>query len=288
VKSQDAVKCDSMKRIAFADESGIDGKTSCYAIGVVSFDADRLEEFEAYFKSKLISHGVQGEGKWTKVRNGHGLINFSLDALNSILRSQSASFDAIVVNTSLFRNWNSILRTKEDAFYQTYTLLLQHIAKRGDVPAEIYIDDRSDSYAKRDEMMQNIGNNMLAQLATSGRLTGVCKVDSHIFVGVQVADLLTGAIAAAHTRKLNPRIPLHSGKKLAIERLADMLGWDDLCYDTMPSDKFNIWHFPIEYRALPRTRAVIPSVRVRYVTSVDLLRARNAPSVDLALSEKSA
>jgi uncharacterized protein DUF3800 len=277
-----------MTRIAFADESGIDGKTDCYAIGVVSFDANCLDGFEEYFKSKLTSHGVQGEGKWTKVRWSHGLINFTLDALSSILRSHSASFDAIVVNTSLFRNWNSPFMTKEEAFYQTYTLLLRHIAKRANVPAEIFIDDRSDGYAKRDKMMENIGNNMLAQLATAGRLTDVRKVSSHDCVGVQVADLLTGAVNAAHARLLNTKTPLHSGKRLAIERLAEMIGWDDLCYDTMPSDKFNVWHFPIEYRAVPRTRAVNPTTRVPYVSLIDLLRAAEPQASTHALSRKSA
>jgi hypothetical protein len=277
-----------MKRIAFADESGINGKANCYTIGVVSFDADCLDLFEEYFKSKLTSHGVQGEGKWTKVRGSHGLINFTLDALGSILRSHSASFDDIVVNTSLFRNWSAPLMTKEDAFYQTYTFLLRHIAKRANLPAEIYIDDRSDSYAKRDEMMENIGNNMLGQLSTAGRLTDVRKVRSHDCVGVQVADLLTGAVNAAHERLLNAGIPLHPGKRLAIERLAQMLGWDDLCYDTMPSDKFNIWHFPIEYRALPRTRAVIRVRPVPYVTSVDLVRAADPAVSPPAFFRKSA
>jgi len=271
-----------MTRIAFADESGIDGKTNCYTIGVVSFDANCLEGFEDYFKSKLTIHGVQGEGKWTKVRGSHGLINFTLDALNSILRSKSASFDAIVVNTSLFRNWSSPLMTKEDAFYQTYTYLLQYIANRANLPSEVFIDDRSDSYAKRDEMMEKIGNNMLAQLASAGRLTDVHKVNSHDCVGVQVADLLTGAINASHARLLNARIPLHPGKRLAIERLAQMLGWDDLCYDTMPSDKFNIWHFPLEFRAVPRTRAVNPTTQIPYVSLVDLLRAAE-PRVPTAM-----
>lgn len=276
-----------MTRIAFADESGIDGKTNCYAIGVVSFEADCLDRFEDYFKSKLTSHGVQGEGKWTKVRGSHGLINFTLDALNAILHSQSASFDAIVVNTSLFRNWSSPLMLKEDAFYQTYTLLLRHIAKRANLPAEIFIDDRSDGYAKRDEMMEKIGNNMLAQLATAGRLTDVHKVNSHDCVGVQVADLLTGAVNAAHARLLNARTPLHPGKRLAIERLAQMIGWDDLCYDTMPSEKFNIWHFPIEYRAVPRTRSVNLTTQIPYVSLIDLLRAAE-PRVVPALSRRSA
>lgn len=277
-----------MSRIAFADESGIDTKTTCYAIGVVSFDADCLEGFEDYFKSKLISHGVQGEGKWTKVRESHGLINFTLDALSSILRSHSASFDTIVVNTSLFRNWSSPLMTKEDAFYQTYTYLLQYIANRANLPAEIFIDDRCDSYAKRDEMMENIGNNMLAQLASAGRLSDIHKVNSHDYVGVQVADLLTGAVNAAHARLLNARIPMHPGKRLAIERLAQMLGWDDLCYDTMPSDKFNIWHFPIQYRAVPRTRAVNPTTQIPYVSMVDLLRAAEPRVPAATLGRRSA
>src|SRR5713226_4412244 len=120
----------SMKRIAFADESGLDGVSPCYGIGVVSFDHEWLSKFDEYFKSKLVSHGVVGEAKWKKTRDSHGLINFALDALNSIIRSHTASFDVIVVNTSLYRNWNSGLRTREDAFYQTFTLLLQHIADR--------------------------------------------------------------------------------------------------------------------------------------------------------------
>jgi hypothetical protein len=277
-----------MTRIAFADESGIGGNSNCYAIGVVSFDADCVDGFEDYFRIKLISHGVQGEGKWTKVRTSHGLINFALDALAAILRSHSATFDAIVVNTSLYRNWSSPIMTKEDAFYQTYTYLLRYIADRANLPAEIFIDDRSDSYAKRDEMMENIGNHMLSQLASAGRLTGVHKVDSHTRVGVQVADLLIGAVNAAHGRRLNPRFPLNSTKRLAIDRLAQMLGWDDLCYDTMPSNKFNIWHFPIEYRADPATRRVNPTNKIPYVSSVDLLRAAKSPVFAPLRSLKSA
>ena len=278
----------SMKRIAFADESGLDGLSPCYGIGVVSFDHDFLIDFEEYFKSKLVNHGVVGEAKWKKIRDSHGLINFALDALNSITRSHTASFDVIVVNTSLYRNWNSGLRTREDAFYQTFTLLLQHIADRASLPAEIYVDNRSDRYAKRDEMMRTIGNNMLTQVASAGRLASVQKIESHDCVGVQVADILTGAITAAHARKLNPATPLHPGKKLAIERLAEMLGWDDLCYDTMPSDKINIWHFPKEYRASPATRAVLRGREPRYITAVDLLRSRTPPLAKDVLVRKSA
>ena len=85
----------------------------------------------------------------------------------------------------------------------------------------------------------------LERLASKGRLASVRKVPSSQYVGIQIADLLTGAINAAHSLKLNPNLPIHPGKRLAIEQLAELLGWDDLCYDTMPSEKFNIWHFPL-------------------------------------------
>jgi len=277
-----------MTRVAFADESGTDGKAPCYAIGVISCDAGCLKGFEEFFRDKLLSHGVLGEGKWKKVKNSHGLINFALDALDAILGSKSGSFDTIVVNTALYRNWNSPLMTREEAFYKTYTLLLRHIASRANLPSEIFIDDRSDSYPKRHEVMENIGNHMLAQLASAGRLTGVHKVDSRQHVGIQVADLLTGAVNAAHARRINPRLPLHSGKRVALDRLAQMLGWDDLCYDTMPSDKFNIWHFPIEYRAVPKTRPIMRATEIPYVSPVDLLRASEHAPETAANSRKSA
>jgi hypothetical protein len=268
-----------MNRVAFADESGIDGRTTCYSIGTISVDAARLDLFEEYLTSKLIEHGVQGEAKWTRVRMSHGLINFALDALSSILRSNTASFDVIVVNTALFRNWTMRLVTKETAFYQTYTYLLRHIAKRAKVTADVYIDDRSDAYSKRHEVVQKIGNSMLQRLASKGRLGSVRKVPSNRYVGIQVADLLTGAINAAHSLWLNPKLPIHPGKRLAIERLAEVLGWDDLCYDTMPSEKFNIWHFPVEYRCVPRTQTIEPAARIQYVSSVDLLHRSKAKTL---------
>src|SRR6185295_18538497 len=92
--------------------------------------------------------------------------------------------------------------------------------------------------------------------------------------GVQVADLLTGAITAAHARKLNGNLPLNPGKRLAIDRLAEILGWDDLCYDTMPSTRINIWHFPREYRAFPQTLPVSWSQHARYVSAADVLSYR--------------
>ena len=262
----------TVSRIAFADESGTGGRSPCYSIGVVSMATEKQDQLNEHFSALKRKHGVEEEVKWTRVRKGHGLINLILDALDFILRSETAAFDAIVVCKELYRNWHGSGLQKEQAFYQTYTLLLRHIAHRVNVGAEVFIDDRSDAYAKRHEVVEKIGNRMLAKLESQGRLESVTKVRSKDVPGIQVADVLTGAITSAHCRHRDPSTRVNAAKSLAIKRLASMIGWDDLCYDTFPHAKFNIWHFPTEYRACPESRDPVPTSTVPYVKPHNLKR----------------
>lgn len=108
---------------------------------------------------------------------------------------------------------------------------------------------------------------MLAKLASVGRLGSVTKVDSAETPGVQLADVLTGAINTAHMLRLQT-VAVHPGKHLALERMASQLGWNHLAYDTYPHPKFNVWRFPIEYRGPSRDPA--PPGTVPYVTHDDL------------------
>lgn len=261
-----------MPKTGFADESGTDSGCPCYTIGVVLVSAERLGHFEEHFGRLRVAHGVTDELKWTRISRGHGAINFLLDALDFVLHEPDVTFDAIVVRKKVYRNWQGGQAQQETAFYQTYTFLLRHIIRRVRDTAEIAIDDRSDTYPLHHEVVETVGNRMLAQLASTGRLDEVRRVNSHDVIGVQIADLLAGVVNAAHHRHLNAEAPMNAGKLLTIERAAAMLGWDRLCYDTYPHDKFNIWHFPSEYRALPATREPRPTRPVPYVTADDLRR----------------
>jgi len=261
-------------RLAFADESGTDANPNCYGIGVLSFKEQSRPAFEGVFSSLAGSHKLTSEQKWEKISTGHARINFLLDWLDRILRSASgATFDVIIVNKRLFRLWNEEGCDRERAFYKTYTYLLTHVAKRTGEEMRISIDERSDSYRRHPEVVQSVGNHMLGDLADSGRLTEVSKVNSKKEPGIQVADLLTGAITSAHRARLDPTWRPHPGKELAIARMAEILGWPDLVCDTMPDSRFNIWHFPIEYRRNPETRKVVHSNPVRYVGKDDIERA---------------
>lgn len=257
-------------RIAFADESGTTGKSKCYAIGVVSVQEAFLDEFNSLFHKSKTSHGVDSEVKWNRVDRGHGLINFSLEWLHNICHSKTARFDVIVVHTRAYRKWSMQGSDRETAFYTTYTQLLRHLVREVKQTTRVFIDDRSDGYPKHTEVVEAIGNHMLAQLHQTGRLEQVTKVPSHKYPGIQVADVLTGAIAAAHRLHLDPGVPVNAGKRLTIERMAHYLGWNALHYDTWPSSRFNIWHFPREYRSCPATRLPQPAQEPFYIHPNDL------------------
>lgn len=256
-----------MPRVAFADESGTDGHSQCYAIGAVSVPTEQRDEFERTVIELRERHGCVGEAKWTRVRNSHGQINFVLDCLDLVLTSPGITFDAIVVRKSLYRNWQGGPSQQEVAFYKTYTYLLRHIVRRLQDTAHVYIDERSDRYGRRDEAMHTIGNHMLAQLASAGRLGAVTRVRSHDSPGVQLADVLTGAINTGHLIRIQT-LAIHPGKHLALERLSAQLGWPHLGHDTYPHPKFNIWHFPQEFRGPSRDPGV--RVAVPYATAADL------------------
>lgn len=67
----------------------------------------------------------------------------------------------------------------------------------------------------------------------------VRTVDSKETPGVQLSDLLIGAVMAARHKEITSR-----AKHKVITRIASHLGWDDLTTDTMPgAKKFNIWRF---------------------------------------------
>ncbi len=263
-------------RIAFADESGTGPEFACYAIGVLSFAAERLEHFTRVFGELRQRHGVVGEFKWSKLSNSHGPINMTLDWMDRILRSRTASYDVIVVHKAQYQRWAARGANRESAFYLTYTYLLRHIARRSRGITQVYIDDRSDAYALQHEVVETVGNRMLAQLQSTGRLGSVTRAPSSESPGIQVADVLTGAFEAAHQRHLVSSTQLNAGKRLAIARLARLLGWDDLKYDTYPHPKLNVWHFPQEFRATPQTRSLDLVRPVPYVTKEDLDAARSA------------
>lgn len=264
-------------RIAFADESGSDWNSKCYAIGAVSFDEDRLNGFNKCFEESRERHGVADrEIHWNKLSNTHGLGNFCIEWLHRILTSKTARFDVMVVNTALFNEWTARGGNREEAFYKTYTELLKCLPRDSGASVRVLIDNREDSYSKRDEAMLKIGNNMLQSIQSAVRLSSLTKVSSKEHPGIQVADILTGAIRTAHALQIDPKLGVSYGKRVVMERMARVVGWVDFASDTLPprynKSRLNIWHFPFEYRGPSKVVELLEYDSLPWILPEDLIR----------------
>ena len=249
----------------YSDESGTSNKEKCYTIGAILVPKDWSFYFAEFLNSLVKKHKIQSEIKWEKVNNSYNIMNFAIDVLKELQKGPFI-FTCIVVLKSAYIKWQV---NQEEAFYTTYTLLLEHIAKelKGNIDANM--DNRTDSYSKQNEVVEIISNHKLKKCV--GSVAKVTKVDSKKLLELQAVDILTGAVNASHHLYINPKLQINAGKLLLIDRLSSILGLDALHYDTYPNAAFNIWHFPWrEYRGVPKTTEIKPDLSIPYITIDDM------------------
>ncbi|WP_192021560.1 DUF3800 domain-containing protein [Shewanella sp. WPAGA9] len=257
-----------MEYSLFADESGTSAADKCFTIGCLLVPTFFQNQFEKEVNLLIKKHNLPNdrELKWSGIKKNYGMINLIID-LTKLITNSPVSFICKVSWKQPYLNWQT---NEEVAFYKSYTMLMSYCAKVLQSEIRAKIDDKSDSYNKRAEVVEIIGNHELKNKL--GSISEVKKCDSKSELLIQVADLFTGAINASHNLYLNPDAKIHKGKILAIKKVAECLGWDFLHYDTFPNADINIWHFPQEeYRKVPNTLDVKPTNNVAYVTREDVL-----------------
>lgn len=255
-----------MNYLVYGDESGTTGSDLCYSIGLLCVPKSKINEFNDYVLKLKKDRGIVGELKWSKIKNSAGQANICVDLLSMVLKS-SCCFHSIVVEKSIYNNWKT---NREKAFYQTYTYLLKNTAKLVKSKLVVLIDQKCDKYKKNDEVIGIVANNMLAKLGTEKTIQDVTMNDSKEHLGLQVVDILTGAVNSGYMKFLNPKLTLSLAKEAAFIKMANMLGWDKFVYDTYPNKDFNIWHFPSENRARPATKSIEPNFNIKPVETNEL------------------
>lgn len=255
-------KCVMDEIFAFADESGTSKGCPCYTIGILAVPRSFFCEFNASIEEIYGRSGIQGEIKWEKIRKSSGQVNLCIEILKFILNGP-CTYHAIAVSKASYRKWHE---NEESAFFTTYDYLIRESSKGKNAKVTVFADQKSTSYSKQDEVMQIITNHMLAKLPTSSKIQHVAMEDSKYHWGLQAVDIVTGAVNSGYHLYFDPKAQMQSAKRIAISKMAEVLGWDRLAYDTMPDDHFNIWHFPLETRAVPATRAVVPNFAVGLVS----------------------
>jgi hypothetical protein len=86
-----------MQYTMFTDESGTSPPSKCFTIGALLVPERDHEKFEAAVSALADKHGLprEREIKWERVKKSHGLVNFGIDLLQLILKT-NACFSAFV------------------------------------------------------------------------------------------------------------------------------------------------------------------------------------------------
>jgi hypothetical protein len=203
---------------------------------------ERRGDFQQIWRDLHEGHFPPSEVKWEKVKRETSPFFEAL--VDEFFRRRWLMFHCLLiskgeVDLSFHDNSWDLARRKH------FTLFLANRIRRFARPGKHYmirVDPIHSSYKKADEAAEVILSNILQQapsLKGARTIDSLITVDSRQTSGVQLADLLVGAVLAARHGDITS-----SPKKALVQRIAAHLGWPDLASDTMPSaQKFNIWRF---------------------------------------------
>lgn len=275
-----------VRRAVYCDESGISGDHRFYGFGALIMGYQRRGELSATVAElKRYHRAPDGEIKWQHLRAK--TYPFYAALVDFFFGEPSMFFHCIVVerswvNTKLYHGGSFDLARRKHftQFLSNKIARMKRVHRGRQLEVRVYLDRIPSSYAKAGEAMEVIGNrtvNKLTPLAdfaeSVNTINALTECDSHDYLGIQVCDLLLGAVVDTW----NERSTNEFKAKLKV-RLAEHLGWPDLRSDTIPAErKFNIWRLtdqvgkdqvrPVETRAvklkkpLPLPRHVPPGQR---------------------------
>jgi len=221
----------------------------------------RRGDFLRDFRQIRTKYSFDRECKWNRASLKQDL-PFYKELISYFFEHRWLVFHCLVVRKQIVEKAVYHKNDWDLARRKHYTMLLTQKMRRAlkrfpnrEHEFRIYIDRIPSRYAKADEAMEVISNNILnKEFRNLSPVTSVLTRDSHETPSIQLCDLLLGAVMETwHRRALN-------STKLAIRgEIARHLGWSDLDADTHEVErKFNIWYFhdPTREKRLVKTRQV--------------------------------
>ncbi len=224
------------------DESGIHG-AEYYGFGSLWMPWDRRGDFTNLVTTLRDVYEYPNEIKWTRVSRRN--LAFCKALVEEFFRTRWLMFHCLIVKKA---DVDKSLHTSDDP----YDLAMQkHFAKfletkirffgRGqpDKAYHAWVDPLPFRYKKAGEAASNVINATLKQRLKVPALHSLRERDSRATPGIQLADLLLGAVMAdwQQDASADPKLDL-------VEHVAGFLGWQDLRADTRHTEwKFNVWYF---------------------------------------------
>jgi hypothetical protein len=182
--------------VVYTDESGIHG-AKYYGFASLWIPWERRGDLVRQVSALREKHRLQDELKWTKVtRRSEPLAR---DVIDWFFARPWMMFHAIVIPRSDVK-WR-LHKGRDEAQQKHFTMLLKnkvlHFAKGGGRLYRIRVDPLPWKYKKSNEVVEKIANAQLKKELGAPMIHDVIPCDSKRTVGIQIADLLLGAVMEA-------------------------------------------------------------------------------------------
>ena len=199
------------------------------AIGGVWIPADKRQEAKTLIVNLKKKYGLYGEIKWNhicpkSIEMYKELVRMFFD--NEQFRFRAICIKSADVNHDLFNAGNGEL-----GFYKFYFQLIHHWMLMGN-SYQIFLDYKTNGYQHRVQELGKILNN-----ASTAELTKIQALPSEESVLIQLADVLTGAVASAFN---NPT--LTSDSKQSIRELIEKRLGHNIMGTPAGESKFNVFN----------------------------------------------
>jgi hypothetical protein len=235
--------------LVYCDESGQSGKVY-YGFGSLWLPWERRGDLTGLVSSICKRHGYEHELKWNKVDGRTEPLYREL--IEAFFRRNWLMFHCLVGRKGYIdKQFHD--EGYDEAFRKHFALLMRNKIEffaQGDRQKayHIVVDRLPSSYGKADEAAHVIVNHELKQRLGFTPIHALVTRDSKATVGIQLADILLGAIVSDWNNE-----PVGEPKARLRDFVAEHLGWRHLRADTRHWEwKFNVWYFHDPTTGKPR------------------------------------
>lgn len=198
------------------------------AIGGIWIPAEKRKEVKTFIGNLKAKYGLYGEMKWKRVCPKS--VEMYKELVNMFFDDEQIRFRAICIKASEVNHDRFNAGNSELGFYKFYFQLIHHWMLMGN-SYQVFVDYKTNGYQHRVQELGTILNN-----ASTAELTQIQSLPSEESVLIQLADVLTGAVASA----FNSQTMLSASKQSIRELIEKRLG-HSINGTPVSETKFNVF-----------------------------------------------
>ncbi len=218
----------------YIDESRHIGSDGKMLLGALWLDKVQLSILTDGVRTIKRKHSIAShrEIKWTKVSKGK--LDYYKDLLRLFVELDNVNYRAVVIDKEIV-DYEAHGKTQDDFYYTMQYYLVRNIAEKRIGDVRLFLDYKDAWSGKRSHELVRVLKN--THNLNNSSITAQ-PLHSHEVVGLQLSDLITGAVMYAN----KPKSEQQSDAKLALVVLLEELTGQPLTKGTSYSvEKFNLF-----------------------------------------------